>query len=567
MDINFFNDLEPHLSESIKTSVVTSLEKLLEKERLEAPEFKIENYSEFSANEFNNRFGPFFVAHNKLIDEVYPPANDAVFKISDKLFIAELLDHLSGIETSKLSDFTKNNHKCDQIFATNPLADYGNDNFSYSEKGKKLISEGYDDGTKYFIIKEHPLIQKLHKLIRVAIKGDVRSPFAIVNTRAWSVAPKTCKLGAFRNHNDGFLPGHLKIMVYLNPMSRDHGYLIINENEIIGEDAGTCILFRNSDIEHRGVPPEMFERICFEITIQRTFINIEQHHDGHPIGRHYASLNRALTTNLDDGFSIKFKKDESLEVPTEIKINIGSGPDKWPGWINYDEVIHEGVTPLTLTPDVTIPLEANSVSLAYSSHNLEHLPDDTVSRILDEIWGVMRDDGIFILKLPDFDWFLDQYQKGNNHAMEGVGTESIIWSWASKGMVDSFENRVSVYFCGYWNTQYGDHFSKAINRTKEAYHGPAVVNNNDLKNILSTKSPHEIAKALTKIARLDPDFKTFNHQNAWSIEEMSLMLKEKGFSVLSTDKDEIVRRFNHVVPRFKEMFHFSSYYVIKKNIS
>ena len=50
-----------------------------------------------------------------------------------------------------------------------------------------------------------------------------------------------------------------------------------------------------------GVPGEMFEKSCFEITIERTFVNLKQQHDGHPIGRHYASLNAALTDHSDDG--------------------------------------------------------------------------------------------------------------------------------------------------------------------------------------------------------------------------------------------------------------------------
>ena len=252
-------------------------------------------------------------------------------------------------------------------------------------------------------------------------------------------------------------------------------------------------------------------------------------------------------------------------MTAEIKINIGSGPTKWVGWINYDEVTCEGVTPLVLSPDVVLPLDSNSVSIAYCSHTFEHLPDATISRILDEVWRVMSADGIFVLKFPDFDWFLDQYRKGNYQAMIGVGLESTSWSLASKGVEDSLENRVSTYFCGYWNKQYGDHFSGAINKTKEAYLGPAVINHNDLKSILDNQSPHQISKTLTNIVKSDPDFKCFSHQNAWSVTEMSSILKEKRFLLESTDKEEIVSRYNNIIPRFKEMLGYSAYYLIKKD--
>ena len=248
----------------------------------------------------------------------------------------------------------------------------------------------------------------------------------------------------------------------------------------------------------------------------------------------------------------------------EIKINIGSGATKWDGWINYDELTYEGVTPLVLSPDVTLPLDSNIVSTVYCSHTFEHLSDATVSRTLDEIWRVMSPGGLFLLKFPDFDWFLEQYRKGNYQCMIGVGIESLLWSHASKDVEDTFENRISAYFCGYWNRQYGDHFSRAINKTKQAYIGPAVINDNDLKILLSTKSPNQISKILTNIAKSDPDFKCFSHQNAWSVPEMSLILKEKNFFLESTDKDQIVKEFEHVIPRFKEMLHFSAYYLIKK---
>ena len=287
----FFDALDLRFTESQKSSIISELEKLLMKERREAPEFKFSNYGEINNNDFNKRFYQYFGIHNKLINLFYAPPNDSVFQLSDKLFINELKNYLVGLNTVKMSDYKINDHQCDQIFSSIPLP----------VKHRNNIKLGYDASITHFIIKKNPLIQKLHKIIRAAIKDDVKSPFSIVNTRAWSVAPQTVKLGAYRNHNDAFLPGHLKIMVYLNPMNKDYGYLVVNENEIIDRAAGTCVLFRNSDIEHRGVPGEMFERSCFEITIQRTFVNLEQQHDGHPIGRHYASLNAALTDHSDDG--------------------------------------------------------------------------------------------------------------------------------------------------------------------------------------------------------------------------------------------------------------------------
>lgn len=47
--------------------------------------------------------------------------------------------------------------------------------------------------------------------------------------------------------------------------------------------------------------------------------------------------------------------------------------------------------------------------------------------------------------------------------MNDKGTEYVVWSWASKDIEDTFENRLAMMFCGYWNKEFGDHFSGRIN--------------------------------------------------------------------------------------------------------
>ena len=273
-EINFSDEKLTAIQRNI---ISTNLRELLLVERKNAPEFKYENYTDVKTLEFSKRFFRYFKAHENLILEFYPPANEAIFQLSDKSFIDELKNYLSGLETLNASDYKINDHKCDQIFAAMKLP-----------------------APNFFKIKTNPTIQKLHKIIRTAIKDDIKSPFSIVNTRAWFSPPEEDDEGIFKFHTDHHCSGHLKIMVYLNPMNKDYGYLILKDTEIIDQPAGTCILFRNSLIDHRAVPSSTYNRVCIEITLQRTFVNLEQHHDGHPFGRHYASLNSALTEKSED---------------------------------------------------------------------------------------------------------------------------------------------------------------------------------------------------------------------------------------------------------------------------
>lgn len=75
----------------------------------------------------------------------------------------------------------------------------------------------------------------------------------------------------------------------------------------------------------------------------------------------------------------------------EIKVNLGSGKDTQPGWVNIDSYPF----PDTIVADLSkgIPLEDSSADLVYSQDFLEHLkPEDKVSMI-NEIWRVLKPGG------------------------------------------------------------------------------------------------------------------------------------------------------------------------------
>ena len=134
------------------------------------------------------------------------------------------------------------------------------------------------------------VITELHEVIRVLIRDTVKSPFSFVNTRAWITKPNSAEFGPNKPHVDGMFPGIMKIMVYLTPLSVDFGEFWIDGETITNKQSGFCICFKNSDILHSGRPGKLFERICIEITIQRTFIDCEQFHSGHGNGMAYLNV-------------------------------------------------------------------------------------------------------------------------------------------------------------------------------------------------------------------------------------------------------------------------------------
>ena len=132
-------------------------------------------------------------------------------------------------------------------------------------------------------------ISRLHKELRNIFKVYIKSPFVFVNTRAWSTKANSSKFGPSLMHNDGFEPGHMKIMVYITPLNDEYGYFIPEGGLINNHPAGTCICFLNSDLEHAAVPGNIYNRICIEVTLMRAFINAPQLNMGAFFGRHALS--------------------------------------------------------------------------------------------------------------------------------------------------------------------------------------------------------------------------------------------------------------------------------------
>ena len=137
------------------------------------------------------------------------------------------------------------------------------------------------------------MIQGLHKEIRSNISEQIGSPFAFINTRAWVTKSLSNEMGPNAPHKDGFLPGHMKIMVYLTPMSAEYGDFWIEGEQITGEESGFCIGFKNSDLLHSGKPGTKYPRICIEVTIMRTLQDNKQSHNSHVCGRHFLNVSSA----------------------------------------------------------------------------------------------------------------------------------------------------------------------------------------------------------------------------------------------------------------------------------
>ena len=100
---------------------------------------------------------------------------------------------------------------------------------------------------------------------------------------------------------------------------------------------------------------------------------------------------------------------ELLKERSGIRLDIGCGENKQPGWVGMDVQEMPGVD---IVHDVNVhpwPLPDESVLMAMCSHLVEHIPPVAFSdgktifpfiQFMDEVWRVLKYDGQFAISCP-----------------------------------------------------------------------------------------------------------------------------------------------------------------------
>ena len=218
-----------------------------------------------------------FFVHNSIVNFIFDkPEPIYKFNISQELL-------------TKLNDWVLNANEVNDLWSKESYGLILDQKIS-SENIKKFKKEKIHFDTSTL---SKGLLKQLHNEIRHKIKESVGSPFIFTNTKIWSLTPinnkKTPGL-ATETHQDGFMNGHMKIMIYTKPMNEAYGSIEIDSHIYKDESPGGAILFQNSKILHRGTRGVSQDRISIEITLFRAIIDKEQIHPGHPKGRHYRSI-------------------------------------------------------------------------------------------------------------------------------------------------------------------------------------------------------------------------------------------------------------------------------------
>jgi len=90
-------------------------------------------------------------------------------------------------------------------------------------------------------------------------------------------------------------------------------------------------------------------------------------------------------------------------VSSLIRINVGCGEQKLPGFINIDSF--EGAKP-DILHDITkaaLPFEKESVDEIFCVHNIEHIKMELWNYVFNEFFRVLKPAGVLYLAYPEFE--------------------------------------------------------------------------------------------------------------------------------------------------------------------
>jgi len=105
-------------------------------------------------------------------------------------------------------------------------------------------------------------------------------------------------------------------------------------------------------------------------------------------------------------FQVKRFKVAKFKKMRPLKLNVGCGNAKLPGWVNID--IEPGAE---LVVDIRkgLPFDDDSVDFIYNEHFLEHVTFEEGEKVLREFRRCLKKGGVLRIAMPDLDYIIQKY--------------------------------------------------------------------------------------------------------------------------------------------------------------
>ena len=212
---------------------------------------------------------------------------------------------------------------------------------------------------------------------------------------------------------------------------------------------------------------------------------------------------------------------ETNRPTTPTYVNLGAGRFFHPLWTNVDmpnefykkqqkdniHVYHD------LCSSQPLPFENDSVSIFYTSHTIEHLPDESVNRLFSEVHRCLKPGGLFRITCPDMEIQYRAYQCKDQN----------FWSqpspWITK--LPTIEDR------------FLEHFATALTSCHSSKNSQLSINHvspQELKLLFNTKSMEEFFDEITR--RIPHNANAWlpeGHSNWFTTSKLIGLLKKANF--------------------------------------
>ncbi len=220
----------------------------------------------------------------------------------------------------------------------------------------------------------------------------------------------------------------------------------------------------------------------------------------------YELHKRAPEERLYDGY-----RPES--VANRRFYNVGAGGFYHRYWTNVDyesdwyRVRHKHpFLKYDLTSNEPLPIETASAELIYSSHTVEHVPDEADARFFTESYRALVPGGVLRLTMPDFDRALKAYQHGDNQWFRSWGCSSTL----PQNFLHTFAGQLA-------------NLSPTKNRRK--------FSDEEIVSMFSGGVSEELLNHLAALCAFNPDCPS-DHVNWWNHDKAERSLRAAGFNTV-----------------------------------
>ncbi|MBY6198492.1 methyltransferase domain-containing protein [Vibrio hangzhouensis] len=198
-----------------------------------------------------------------------------------------------------------------------------------------------------------------------------------------------------------------------------------------------------------------------------------------------------------------------------MKLNIGPGIS-WhkDGWKTLD-YYNESDISLDLREVNEIPLLSSATNKVFCSHVIEHLSDDNVQTLFDEVYRIMAFGGVFRLSFPDAEKAINSYKRGDNSFFD---EDEVLL------LGESIEDRLINFFCSFKSHNY--------NGIDDYIGGPL-----GFQKQVKEKCELNIDEFISWTQSLMPEDTYYQgHINGWYFKKAETYLRNAGFEFVITSR-------------------------------